>query len=68
MENHPVTFKVHTGAEVTALPDVTILLLKNPEQQLKKSNQTLCGPNRSLIDVLGESTFTKTSQVMRECL
>ena len=68
MENHPVTFKVDTGAEVTALPDATILLLKNPELQLKKSNQTLCGPNCSPLDVLGESTFKLTSQVMRVCL
>ena len=40
MENHPVTFKVDTGAEVTALSDTTFHSLKNPELQLKKSNQT----------------------------
>ena len=65
IENDPVTFKVDTGAEVTALSDTTFHSLKHPELQLKKSNQTLCGPNRSLLDVLGDVTPTKTSQVKR---
>ena len=38
MENRPLTFKVDTGAEITALSDTTFHLLKNPELPLKKSN------------------------------
>ena len=57
IESDPVTFKVDTGAEVTALSDTTFHSLKNPELKLKKSNQTLCGPNHSPFDVLGEVTL-----------
>ena len=60
IENNPVTFKMDTGAEVTALSDTTFHSLKNPELQLKKLNQTLCGPNRSPLDVLGEVTLKLT--------
>ena len=38
IENDPATFKVDTGAEVTALSDSTFHLLKHPDLQLEKSN------------------------------
>ena len=62
MENHPITFKVDTSAEVTALSDTTFHSLKNPELQLTKSNQTHCGSNHSPHDMLGKATFKLTSK------
>ena len=60
IENDPVTFKVDTGAKVMALSDTAFHSLKNPELQLKKSEQTLRGPNRSPLNVLGEVTLKLT--------
>ena len=60
VDKDPVTFKVDTGAEVTAMSDVTFHSLTNPLPQLKKSTQTLRGPNRSPLEVLGETTFKLT--------
>ena len=60
VDKDPVTFKVDTGAEVTAMSDVTFHSLTNPVPQLKKSTQTLRGPNRSPLEVLGETTFKLT--------
>ena len=57
VEKDPVTFKVDTGAEVTTMSETTFYSLKKSAPQLKKSNQTLCGPNCSTLDVLGETTF-----------
>ena len=60
VEKDPVTFKVDTGAEVTAMSETTFYSLKKSAPQLKKSNQTLRGPNCSTLDVLGETTFKLT--------
>ena len=57
VEKGPVTFKVDTGAEVTAISDTTFHLIKKLVPQLKKSNQTLQGPNHSPLDVVGETTL-----------
>ena len=59
-EKDLVTFKVDTGAEVTAMSETTFYSLKKLAPQLKKSNQTLRGPNHSTLDVLGETTFKLT--------
>ena len=56
----PVTFKVDTGAEITALSDTTYNSIQKSVPQLKKSNQTLRGPNRSPLDVVGETTLKLT--------
>ena len=60
VEKDPVTFKVDSGAEVTAMLETTFYSLKKSAPQLKKSNQTLRVPNRSTLDVLGETTFKLT--------
>ena len=60
VEKDPVTFKVDTGAEVTALSDATYNSIQKSVPQLKKSNQTLWGPNRSHLDVAGETTLKLT--------
>ena len=58
VEKYPVTFK--TAAEVTAMSDTTFNSIQNSMPHLKKSTQTLCGPNRSPLDVVGETTLNLT--------
>ena len=55
-----MTFKVDTGAEVTALSHTTFNSIQKSLPQLKRSNQTLRGANRSPLDVVGETTLTLT--------
>ena len=55
-----MTFKVDTGAEVTALSHTTFKSIQKSVPQLKRSNQTLRGPNRSPLDVAGETTLKLT--------
>lgn len=60
VETNSVSFKVDTGAEVTALSDVTFQSFTNPVPKLQQSSQTLCGPNRSPLKVIGEATIKLT--------
>ena len=55
-----INFEVDTGAEVTAMSDITFHSPKNSTPQLKKSNQTLLEQYGSTLDVLGETTFKLT--------
>ena len=57
VEKHPVIFKVDTGAEVTALSHTTFNSIQKSMPQLKRSNQTLCGPNRYIV---GEKALKMT--------
>ena len=60
VEKHPVTFKVDTGAEVTALSHTTFNSIQKTMPQLKRSNQTLRGPNHSSLDGVEETTLKLT--------
>ena len=60
VEKDPVTFKVDTGAEVTAMSDATFNSIQNSVLHLKKSTQTLRGPNCSPLNVVGETTLNLT--------
>ena len=50
-----VTFKVDTGAEVTAVPESTWSKLKLPTA-LQKSKRSLCGPDQKSLQVMGEAS------------
>ena len=60
VESNSVIFKVDTGAEVTALSERTFQLFTKPVPKLQKPTQTLCGPNHSPLEVIGEVTMTLT--------
>ena len=60
VENNSVSFKVDTGAEVTALSEVTFQSFANPVAKLQKSTQILRGPNRLTLEVMGEATMKLT--------
>ena len=60
VEKDPMTFKVDTGAEVTAMSDATFNSIQNSMPNLKKSTQTLQGPNCSPLNVVGETTLNLT--------
>ena len=59
VEKDSVTFKVDTGAEVTAMSDTTFYSIKNSVTQLKKSKQTVWGPNRSPLSYKDRSSLQK---------
>ena len=63
VESNSVSFKVDTGAEVTALSDVTFQSFTNPVPKLQQSSQRLCGPNHSPLKVIGEATMKLTYKV-----
>ena len=60
VESNSVIFKVDTGAEVTALSERTFQLFTNPVTKLQKPTQTLRGPHRSPLEVIGEVTMILT--------
>ena len=60
VENNSVSFKVDTGAEVTALSEIAFQSFTNPVPKLQKSTQILCGPNRTPLEVIGEVTMKLT--------
>ena len=53
-------FKVDTGAEVTALTEEALSQLGGI--QLKSPSKVLCGPDRTPLKVLGQTTVTLTSK------
>ena len=59
VENNLVSFKVDTGAEVTALSEIAFQLFTNPVPKLQKSTQILCGPNRTPLDTKGNPVITE---------
>ena len=56
VEKKPVSFKLDTGAEVTAISEQTYLQLGR--EKLLKSDKVLYGPARQTLDVLGKFTTT----------
>ena len=58
VNNLDVTFKIDTGAEVSAINEATFKKL--PDVQLKKPTKSLYGPAMSPLDVLGQFTAKLT--------
>ena len=55
VNNVSVTFKVDTGAEVTAISEDTLKTL-----EVKEPTKKLCGPNGQTLDLIGSLTVTMT--------
>ena len=51
MLNHPVEFKIDTGAAVSAITEETYFELKQPK--LYQAKKKLCGPAQQKLEVLG---------------
>ena len=64
VNNVTVTFKVDTGAEVTAISEETLTTLGSP--QVTNPNKKLCGPNGQPLSLIGSLTVTM-SQRQHEC-
>ena len=52
LNNHPILFKLDTGAEVTAVSEKVFANLKNTK--LQKASRILLGPARQKLDILGQ--------------
>ena len=59
-----ITFKVDTGAEVTAISEATLKVLDSPE--VNKPTKKLCGPNGQPLHLIGSLTVTM-SQKQHQC-
>ena len=64
VNNVTVTFKVDTGAEVTAISEETLKTLGS--SLVTKPNKKLCGPNGQPLSLIGSLTVTM-SQKQHEC-
>ena len=53
VQGHTISFKLDTGAEVTAITEKSYQSLGKP--QLSKPSRVLCGPARQPLEVLGQS-------------
>ena len=60
VNSEPMKFKVDTGAEVTALTEEALSQLGTI--QLKLPSKVLCGPDRTPLNVLGQTRVTLTSK------
>ena len=60
VENNSVSFKVDTGAKVTALSEIAFQSFTNPVPKLQKSTKILRGPNCTPLEVIGEVTMKLT--------
>ncbi|XP_033730104.1 uncharacterized protein K02A2.6-like [Pecten maximus] len=60
MDGLPVEFKIDTGADVTAIPEVTFNKLKGLE--LEKTSKLLQGPGKNRLRVLGKFMSTLTTE------
>ena len=65
VNNISVTFKVDTGAEVTAISESTLQTLGQLEVSMP--GKKLCGPNGVLLDLRGSLTVTTVSQKQHKC-
>ena len=64
VNNVTVSFKVDTGAEVTAISEETLKVLGSPV--VAKPTRKLCGPNGQPLSLIGSLTVTM-SQKQHEC-
>ena len=64
VNNVTITFKVDTGAEVTAISKDTLRVLGSPE--VTKPSKKLCGPNGQPLSIIGSLTVTM-SQKQHTC-
>ena len=61
VNDHPIRFKIDSGADVTAIPEHIYQTMKNPPA-LRKASEALHGPRRNQLQVAGKLTATIRDQ------